>query len=273
MSFANSDNIILHYRIDGNDGLPLLVLSNGLGTELSMWDPQIPALSREFRVLRYDTRGHGASSTPSESLSIEHLGRDVLALLDRVGVARAHFCGLSMGGMIGMWLGIHAPHRLKSLVLAHTAARIGPELMWNERIDTVQSRGMKAISDAAITRWFTADFIARQPATVSLLKAAMERTSADGYIRCCAAVRDADYREAITRINAPTLIINGAHDIATPPADGLFLAQRIAGSRSMELDSAHLSNIESSRVFNEALLSFFGSTDASSRTVQNTSSR
>ena len=131
MSFTTADGVTLHYRIDGGDGLPLLVLSNGLGTELSMWDAQIATLARAFRVMRYDARGHGASSTPSQPFSIEHLGRDVLALLDCAGVARAHFCGLSMGGMIGMWLGINAPDRLNSLVLANTAARIGPHAMGN----------------------------------------------------------------------------------------------------------------------------------------------
>ena len=190
---------------------------------------------------------------------MEDLGRDVLALLDSVGAARVHFCGLSMGGMIGMWMGIHASHRLEKLALAHTAARIGSPTLWNERIDTVRSRGMKAISDAAIARWFTADFIASQPDTVSELKAAMERTSAEGYVHCCAAIRDTDHREAITRIKAPTLIITGARDIATPPDDGRFLAQHIAGSQLVEIDAAHLSNIESSREFNEALLSFFTS--------------
>jgi 3-oxoadipate enol-lactonase len=194
-------------------------------------------------------------------------------LLDSVGVARTHFCGLSLGGLIGMWLGIHAPHRLNGLVLAHTAARIGPQTMWNERIATVNSKGMKAISDAAITRWFTADFIARQPGAVHALKAAMERTSAEGYVRCCVAVRDTDQREAISGIKAPTLIINGARDIATPPADGRFLAQRIAGSQSIEFDSAHLSNIESSREFSAALLSFLGSTDAPLRTPDIMTSR
>lgn len=268
MPFCNADSTILHYRIDGDDGLPLLVLSNGLGTELVMWDSQIPTLSREFRVLRYDTRGHGASSTPSQSFSIEHLGRDVLALLDSVGVARAHFCGLSMGGMIGMWLGIHAPHRLNSLVLANTAARIGPPAMWNERIDVVNTAGMKAISDAAVARWFTADFIAQQPDTVAEVKAAMERTSAEGYVRCCAVVRDTDLREAIIRIEAPVLVISGAHDVATPPADGHFVAQRITGSRSLTLDAAHLSNIESPREFSQALRSFCRANDASILTPQ-----
>jgi 3-oxoadipate enol-lactonase len=256
MSFANADGVTLNYRIDGDNGLPLLVLSNGLGTELSMWDAQIPVLTHAFRVLRYDTRGHGGSSTPSRSFSIEHLGRDVLVLLDCAGVACAHFCGLSMGGMIGMWLGVNAPDRLNSLVLANTAARIGPPTMWNERIDVVNAKGMKAISDAAVARWFTPDFIAGQPGAVAEVKAAMERTSAEGYVRCCAAVRDADFRETIAAIRTPLLVISGAHDVATPPADGLYLAQRIAGSRSLTLDTAHLSNIESPHEFSEAVRSF-----------------
>ncbi len=261
MSLAATDGVTLNYRIDGDGGLPLLVLSNGLGTELSMWDAQIPVLAPTFRVMRYDARGHGGSSTPSQPFSIEHLGRDVLALLDRVGVARAHFCGLSMGGMIGMWLGINAPDRLNSLVLANAAAHIGPRTMWNERIDVVNAKGMKAISDAAVARWFTADFIARQPDAVAAVKAAMERTSAEGYVLCCAAVRDTDFREAVAGIRTPVLVINGAHDVATPPADGLYLAKCIAGSRSLMLDTAHLSNIESSREFSEALRSFCHAND------------
>jgi 3-oxoadipate enol-lactonase len=251
-----ADGIALNYRIDGDDRLPLLVLSNGLGTELSMWDAQIPVLTHWFRVLRYDTRGHGASPTPSQSFTIEHLARDVFALLDRVGATRAHFCGLSLGGMIGMWLGVNAPDRLNSLVMANTAARIGPEAMWNERIDVVNTRGMKAISDAAVARWFTPGFIARQPDAVAEVKAAMERTSIEGYVRCCAAVRDADFRETIARIRTPSLVISSAHDVATPPADGLYLTQRIAGSRSLTLDTAHLSNIEAPQEFSEAVRSF-----------------
>ena len=267
MPFARADGVTLHYRVDGDDGLPSLVLSNGLGTELSMWDAQIPPLAHAFRVMRYDARGHGASSTPSQSFSIEHMGRDVLALLDCAGVARAHFCGLSMGGMIGMWLGVNAPDRLKSLVLANTAARIGPPAMWNERIDVVNAKGMKAISAAAVARWFTADFIARQPGAVAEVKAAMERSSAEGYVRCCAAIRDADFRDAIAGIRTPVLVISGAHDVATPPADALYLAQRIAGSRSLTLDTAHLSNIESSREFSEALRSFCRANDAAIPTL------
>lgn len=262
MPFARADGLTLHYRIDGGDGLPWLVLSNGLGTDLSMWDPQIPALARAFRILRYDTRGHGSSLATSRSLSIDDLGRDVLALLDHAGVRRAHFCGLSMGGMIGMWLGMHAPDRLNSLVLANTAARIGPPTMWNERIGIVNATGMKAISDAAVARWFTADFLAREPGITGALKASMERTAVEGYVSCCAAVRDTDLREAISRIELPVLVINGAHDIATPPADGRFVAQRIAGARSLTLEAAHLSNIELPHEFSEALLSFCRANDA-----------
>jgi 3-oxoadipate enol-lactonase len=263
MPLAHADGVVLNYRLDGDEALPLLVLSNGLGTELSMWDPQIPALAREFRVLRYDTRGHGASATPAAPFSIGLLGRDVLALLDRVGAARAHFCGLSMGGLIGMWLGIHAPQRLHRLVLAHTAARIGSPAMWDERIDVVRARGAAAISDAALVRWFTPGFIRREPGTMDAVKAALERKSAAGYAGCCAAIRDADFREEVARIAVPTLVISGTHDLATPPADAAFLAQRIAGARSVEIDAAHLSNIERPQEFTAALRAFLGAGSAS----------
>lgn len=256
MPIVSTDSVVLHYRIDGDDTLPWLVLSGGLGLDLSMWDPQMPALTREFRVLRYDTRGHGASSAATAPFGIEHLGRDVLALLDHAGVARAHFCGFSMGGMIGTWLGIHAPHRLDRLVLAHTAARIGPVSMWNERIETVIAQGMQAISDAAMRRWFTAGFLASHTDIVGALKVSMEQNSPVGYTQCCAAIRDTDFRNTIARIGTPTLVISGTQDIATTPADGCFLAQHIAGSRAVEIDSAHLSNIEKPREFTAALRAF-----------------
>ena len=258
MPIASTDNMELNYRIDGDEGLPWLTLSNGLGLDLTMWDPQIPALSGKYRVLRYDTRGHGTSDTPAEPFAIEHLGRDVLALLDRLGVARTHLCGFSMGGLIGIWLGIHAPQRLNKLVLAHTAALIGLRSTWNERIDIVNAKGMQAVSGAAMQRWFTAGFIASQPDVVSAMKASMERTSAAGYVRCCAAIRDADFREGIVRITAPTMILAGTQDIATTPADARFLAQRIASSSLVEIDSAHLSNVEKPREFSEALHAFLG---------------
>ena len=256
MPFASVDDAVLHHRFDGDGGLPTLVLSNGLGTDLSMWDSQVPALARAFHVLRYDTRGHGGSSTPRGPFSMERLGCDVLRLLDLAGIARAHFCGLSMGGMIGMWLGINASDRLATLTLANTAARIGPVTMWNERIAVVMTAGMSAISDAAVARWFTPGFVTENPDVVAKVKSAMERTSPEGYAQCCAAVRDADFNDDVARIATPVLVINGAHDVATPPTEGHFLAQRIPGARCVTLNAAHLSNIEAPLEFGDALRSF-----------------
>lgn len=249
-------NVVLNYRIDGDEGLPPLVLSHGLGLDLTMWEPQMAALSRVFRVLRYDTRGHGASADSAARCTIEDLGRDVLALLDQAGVDRAHFCGFSMGGMIGVWLGIHAPERLDKLVLAHTAARIGPRSMWNERIEIVNASGMRAISEAAMQRWFTPDFLAARPPVVAALREVFERNSAAGYVRCCAAVRDADFLEAIGSIRTPTLVISGILDAATTLADGRVLAERIVGAEFVEVGSAHLSNFEKPTEFSAALLAF-----------------
>ena len=256
MAFAQIDGVSLHYRIDGDAGLPLLVLSNGLGLDLSMWDPQMAALTRSFRVLRYDTRGHGRSSHAALPISIGTLGHDVLALAEIAGRHTMHFCGLSMGGMIGIWLGIHAPNRLGKLVLAHTAAYIGPAAMWNSRIDTVLTHGMSAVSDAAMTRWFTPRFIAEQPIVVATLKSLMEQSAPQGYAACCAAVRDADFRSAIQDIEASALIITGLRDEATTPADGRTLASRIARSVLIELDAAHLSNIETPSLFSDTICEF-----------------
>ena len=256
MPTVRADSVNLNYRIDGSQDLPWLVLSNGLGLGLSMWSPQISGLSRKFRVLRYDTRGHGESAPPPRDATIEQLGRDVLALLDHADITRAHFCGFSMGGMIAMWLGIHVPERIDRLVLAHTAALIGPVSMWNERIATVNAHGMRAISDTAMRRWFTPAFIGQQPAIVAELKRSMESNDADGYVRCCAAVRDADFRDDIDAIRVPTLVMSGAHDAATTPADAVFMTRRIAGSQHAEIDGAHLSNFEKPAEFTDALLGF-----------------
>jgi 3-oxoadipate enol-lactonase len=249
MPTALLNNIRLHYALDGAPGAPVLVLSHGLGLALGMWDAQIVALRTRFRVLRYDTRGHGASSIPARPSSIEDLGRDVLALLDHLGVERAHFCGLSLGGITGMWLGIHAPQRIASLVLANTAPQIGTRAMWDARIATVNAHGMPAIADAAIWRWFTPGFIAQSPAVVAGLKEMFERTPAAGYVSCCAANRDADLRDAIGQIGVPTVVIAGQYDIATPTGPGRYVAQRVARARYVELPTAHLSNIEMPDVF------------------------
>lgn len=249
MPIARINHVEIHYRVDGPPAAPVLVLSNGLGLDLRMWDAQMAALGARVRVLRYDTRGHGKSSIPAGPSTIEDLGRDVVALLDHLRIERVHFCGLSLGGMTGMWLGVNAPQRLSSLVLANTAAHIGTRDMWDQRIATVNSRGMAAIADAAIARWFTSGFIARSPAAAAALRTMFERTPAAGYVSCCAANRDADLRAAVTAIRAPTLIVTGRHDIATPPSEGAWLAERIPGARRAELPTAHLSNLEAAGEF------------------------
>jgi len=250
-------DVTLRYRLDGPAGAPVLVLSNSLGTTLSMWDLQVPALSRTFRVLRYDTRGHGESSNGKEPCTIERLGRDVVGLLDGLGIDHAHFCGLSMGGAIGMWLGIHAPQRFHRLALCNTAAKIGTEERWAARIAAVRGGGMAAIVDTVMGVWFTPGFTARDPAAVAKIRMQLERTSPDGYVAACTAIRDMDLREQIGAIKLPTLVIAGAHDASTPPGDGRFVAERISGSRLVELDAAHLSNIEAALQFTSALAGFF----------------
>jgi 3-oxoadipate enol-lactonase len=256
MPFADLADVRLHYQFDGPVGAPVLVLSNSLGTDLAMWDAQMPRLTLDHRVLRYDARGHGQSAATPGPYTIERLGRDVLTLLDQLALDRVTFCGLSLGGMTGMWLGAHAPERIARLLLANTAARVAAPELYDARIDKVNAGGIKAISDAVLARWFTPAFIAREPATGSAMKAMMERTPAAGYIACCAAIRDMDQREDVAAIATPTLVIVGTHDGATPPADGRFLAERIPGARLAELDAAHLSNIEAAPAFNAALASF-----------------
>jgi len=254
--FADVDGGRLRYRLDGAADAPVLLLSNSLGTNLSMWEPQMAELSRSFRVLRYDTRGHGESSVTAGPYTIGRLGRDVVALLDRLGIERTHFCGLSLGGMTGMWLATHAPNRVSRLALCNTAAHIAPVDLWNGRIDQVCAGGMEAIVESVLARWFTPAFLARSPDIAASVRQMVLATPADGYIACCAAIRDMDQREAIAGISAPTLVIAGTHDPATPPAAGRFIADRIEGARYVELPAAHLSNIEVAPAFTAALANF-----------------
>lgn len=254
--FVDADGAQIHCRIDGADGAPVLVLSNSLGTDLSMWDAQIAALARSFRVVRYDTRGHGASTATKGPYSIDRLGRDAVAVLDALNIPRAHFCGLSLGGMTGMWLGVHAPERLQKLVLANTTARIASPANYNARIETVRTGGMAAVSQAVVERWFTPAYIASHPEQIALMRQMMERMPADGYAACCAAIRDMDQRDDIATIRVPTLVIAGTHDVATPPADGRFLADRVKDAQYAELNAAHLSNIEATPAFTAAVLAF-----------------
>ncbi len=259
MPVLKSGDARIHYTLEGQSGLPVLMFSNSLGANYSMWDPQAREFRKKFRILRYDTRGHGQSSATPGPYSIEQLGKDVIAMLDALDLDRVHFCGLSMGGMIGMWLGVNAPARVNQLVLCNTGAKIGVTETWNARIDAVQKNGMKSVASAVIDRWFTPAFRRKSPATTSNILKMLEETNQEGYAACCAAVRDFDFRVQLDKIRQPTLVIAGAHDPATPPADGRFLAQHIPGARYAELNAAHLSNIEDEHRFNTELAAFLNS--------------
>ncbi|CAM5609273.1 3-oxoadipate enol-lactonase OS=Stutzerimonas stutzeri OX=316 GN=pcaD PE=4 SV=1 [Stutzerimonas stutzeri] len=249
----------LNYRFDGAEGLPVLVLSNSLGTSLGMWDEQIPVFANHFRVLRYDTRGHGESTTSPGPYSIEQLGRDVLGLLDGLGIESFSFCGLSMGGLIGQWLALHAGPRLQRLVLCNTAAKIGTEQIWNDRIETVlrgQQQAMRDMRDASVARWFTPGFAEQQPDVARRITDMIASTSPDGYAANCAAVRDADFREQLAAITAPTLVVCGAKDLVTTVEHGQFIRAQVAGAELVAFEAAHLSNVEAGQAFTQRVLEF-----------------
>jgi 3-oxoadipate enol-lactonase len=232
------------------------VLSNSLGTNLAMWDAQVPALAQKFRVLRYDSRGHGLSEVTPGLYTIAGLAQDVVGLLDALQIPTAYYCGLSVGGLIGQWLGINASKRFKSLTLCNTAARIGTTDGWNSRIATINEGGVAPIANGVVARWFTEDFAKRAPAQVEATRQMLLHSPPEGYVATCAALRDEDLRKAISRVSLPTLVISGAHDAATPPGDGRFIAENIPGAQYLELNAAHLSNIEAVDPFTAALLKF-----------------
>jgi 3-oxoadipate enol-lactonase len=258
--FMEHAGVRLHYRIDGDELAPWLMLSNSLGTNLAMWEPQMPGLLQHFRVLRSDTRGHGLSNAPSASCSIADLGRDAIALLDHIGITQTHFCGLSLGGMTGMWLAANQSTRIGRLVLCNTSPLMAPPANLDTRIALVTKGGMASIAGNVIDRWFTADFQARSPASIAIVHQMLLETPAAGYAACCAAIRDMDQRASLASISHPTLVIAGTRDIATPPQDGKLIAERVAGSTYIELDAAHLSNWEQAAAFSACLSDFLQGT-------------
>jgi 3-oxoadipate enol-lactonase len=262
MAFAKLSDAQLFYQWDGPEGAPVVVFSNSLGTTHQMWNSQIEAFTRDFRVLRYDSRGHGQSSATPGSYNIAQLAGDVVQLLDALKLERVFFCGLSIGGMVGMQLGLTAASRLHKLVLCNTAAKIGTPDTWNARVTAVQQGGMKAIAGGVIDRWLTAGWRASHNGETARVQEMVESADAAGYVASCAAVRDADFREQLHGIQTPALIISGTHDPATTPADGHFLESRIRGARYAELSSAHLSNIEAQEEFNRTVSGFLKSQGA-----------
>ena len=260
LSFIKTAKARLFYRWDGPEGHPTLVLSNSLGTTHAMWEPQIAALSEHFRVLRYDSRGHGSSDVAPGPYDIALLADDVLALLNALELEHVKFCGLSIGGMVGIWLGANAPTRVEQLVLSNTSAHIGGPELWNSRIEAVRKGGMEALANTVIERWFTPRFRESNPEAVRRIRDMLLATPPEGYAACAAAVRDMDQRESLASIAAPTLVICGTQDPATPPEHGRFIAEHVPGARLVELDAAHLSNVEAAPAYNRTLLEFLTNT-------------
>ena len=257
MPVITVDNTRLSYQLEGNEQNPVLILSNSLGTDMGMWVLQIPDLLPHFRVLRYDTRGLGSSDAPDGEYAMEQLGQDVLALADALQIPKFAFGGLSLGGMIGQWIGANAPGRVTALVLANTSPHLPPKSNWDDRRRAVLDRGMSAIVDTAMSRFFSPETLAENGPVVNSIRASFLATNPVGYAGCCSAIRDMDHRALLPRIIVPTLIIVGDKDVATPWAGhGEILAQNIPNSETVHLNTAHLSNVEQPAAFTSALLSF-----------------
>ena len=245
----------LHHLFEGSEEAPVLVMANSLGTTLRMWDEGAPALRERFRLLRYDHRGHGGSPVPPGLYTIEDLGRDALALLDGLGIERFSWCGLSIGGMVGMWLASEVPERVEGLVLCCTSALLGPRELWDERIRVARKEGMDALVDSVVVRWFTPEFFSAHPETVEKAAAMLRGTDPEGYAGCCAAIRDMDLRDRLGQIRAPTLVISAADDPATPPEHGELIRDSIPGAGFEVIPGAsHLANIEQPEAVTRAIL-------------------
>jgi len=245
----------LHYRVEGPEAAPWLVFCNSLGTDLSMWDAQAADLATDFRVLRYDRRGHGASTAPAGAYTLADLGGDVLALFDALGIERAHYCGLSIGGLVAQWLAIHAPQRIERVAVCATASKIGTADGWTTRIADVEARGLEWMTGATAERWFGSSFRATHPGEVDRILARFVATSVAGYAGCCAALAAADLRTDIARVGMPVLAISGDEDPVCPPSDLQTIADA-CGGRHVSLPGRHLVNVESADAFNATLRDF-----------------
>ncbi len=248
----------LHYRLEGDPSHPLVLLSNSLASNLTMWVRQVPALlAAGFRVLRYDTRGHGRSAVPPGPYTLPQLATDVLGLLDALGLEKVHFCGLSLGGMTGQMFATHYGNRLRSLSLCATAAYMGPPELWAGRIKAVEQGGMAVVAEPTISRWFTARCQRTESAAIAEMRAAILATVPAGYAACAGAIRDMDQRETISAIRVPTLVMVGALDPGTTVDAAKLMYERIPGAELLIIpESQHLFNVEMPAQFNTGLLAF-----------------
>jgi 3-oxoadipate enol-lactonase len=256
MAFAERDGTKLFYTLDGPESAPVLMLSNSLGTTHLMWEPQLAAFAAKFRVLRYDRRGHGQSSSPPAPYSLEDLGLDALAIMDAAGAAKVHWCGLSMGGMTGLWLATNHPDRIEKLVVCSASTFMPPPELWNGRIKTAQDKGMEVLAAPTMQRWFTADFIKTQQDKVAFIRGQFLETTVEGFSGCAAAMRDMDQRETVKTIKAPTLVIVGSDDQGTTPAEAGIIVNRVPNARGVILKGSHIINVEAPEAFTKDVLEF-----------------
>lgn len=258
MNRAKIYGITINYRLEGPDEGEVVMLSHSLASTMGMWEDQIASLTDAgFRVLGYDSRGHGLSDVPAGPYNIEMLALDAVALIDALGIEKVHFCGLSMGGMVGQLLGSKYQDRLSSLILSSTSAYMPPPHLWNERIESVRNGGMQAVADAAIDRWFTGIGKNKMSEKVGKVKNLILETSPLGFCACCEAIRDMDLRGIIAGIKIPTLVIVGSLDPGTPVSAAQFIYERIPSSRLEVIkDAAHFVNVERSEEFNDLILNF-----------------
>jgi 3-oxoadipate enol-lactonase / 4-carboxymuconolactone decarboxylase len=257
LPFATIHDMRMFYRLQGNAGSPVLILSHSISTDHAMWDVQVADLLPHFQILRYDTRGHGASDATAGEYSIEKLAQDALSLADALEIPRFAFCGLSLGGAIGQWIAAHAPDRITHLVLANTSPQFIPRTNWEARIAAVQKGGMAAVVDLAMQRFFLPDTLAKRNPQVASIRSVFLGTNPVGYLGSCAALRDMNHGDLIKQIKIPTLVISGNSDVATPwTGHGERLAQEIPGAKAIHLPAAHLSNLERPHSFTTALLEF-----------------
>jgi 3-oxoadipate enol-lactonase len=254
MPMIDADGCLLNVSVEGRDGGPTLMLSNSLGCTLQIWEPQMKALTQVFRVIRYDRRGHGKSSVPPAPYSIERFGRDVLAILDDLNIDKVYFCGLSMGGMVGQWLGANAPERLDKIILSNTACYYPDPTNWLNRIKAVKEGGIAAVADTVIAGWLTADFREPEPRIAANMKTMLLATPVQGYLACCEALSTLDQRALLPKIKSQTMVIAGQHDMATPVAAGEFISRQIPRASLTILDAAHISNVEQPHAFTDAVI-------------------
>jgi 3-oxoadipate enol-lactonase len=256
MPVINADGCPIHVVVEGRDDAPVLMLSNSLGTTHRMWDDQVKPFTQHFRLVRYDRRGHGQSGCPHGPYNMERLGRDVVAIMDALDIKTMNWCGLSMGGMVGMWLGANVPDRINKLILSNTSAYYADKTPWNDRIKTVREKGLKSIVNGNMERWFTKDFRDRSPQALARMSEMFLSTPLEGYVGCCEAVRDMDHRDILAKISVPTLVIAGRHDPATTVEAGDFIRSRIPGAALTLIDAAHISNVEQPHDYADIVLGF-----------------